>query len=274
MDIQELGTGSENTTGSPVLIRVETPNERRNRLQREYRRDNYASVRESEKRSQLKHADAKKAYMVQWRRENMDKRRETSRRFYWANREKRLADSRNRRINQRAKFSEQRKRLYQLNKTKINAACDKWWKDHPEKAREKYLKYLPRRQALRKHRRLTEPQEKIKDACRNRMGTLLRRAKIKKIERTFDFIGCTPSFLKEFLESKFTLGMSWENHGTFWEIDHVIPVSLFNLVDEVERRKAFHYTNCQPLEKMANRMKGNRLPISSPPLTPISTHGF
>jgi 5-methylcytosine-specific restriction endonuclease McrA len=53
--------------------------------------------------------------------------------------------------------------------------------------------------------------------------------------------------------------MNWDNHGKYWEVDHVIPRSSFNLYDEKERKQCFHYTNLQPLTKKANRVKSNKI---------------
>ena len=42
--------------------------------------------------------------------------------------------------------------------------------------------------------------------------------------------------------------MSWTNYGKFgWHIDHIIPISKFNLNIRSELLKAVHYTNMQPL---------------------------
>ena len=62
-----------------------------------------------------------------------------------------------------------------------------------------------------------------------------------------DLIGCTSDELKNYLESKFLPTMTWDNYGKYWHIDHIIPCSLFNLIDEEEQKKCFHYTNMQPL---------------------------
>jgi len=52
-------------------------------------------------------------------------------------------------------------------------------------------------------------------------------------------------------------GMSWDNYGTDWQIDHIIPIKYDNpsLEDVIER---LHYTNTQPLHATENMAKGNR----------------
>jgi len=49
--------------------------------------------------------------------------------------------------------------------------------------------------------------------------------------------------------------MNWENHGKLWEIDHIIPITRFNLLDPEEQKKAFHFSNTQPLNWRENRKK-------------------
>lgn len=50
------------------------------------------------------------------------------------------------------------------------------------------------------------------------------------------------------LESKFRPGMTWENRGKKgWHIDHIKPLSAFDLTDPGQVSDACHYTNLQPL---------------------------
>jgi hypothetical protein len=63
------------------------------------------------------------------------------------------------------------------------------------------------------------------------------------------------AFLKGYLAGKFKDGMTWENHGE-WHIDHIKPCASFNLLDEGEQKKCFHYTNLQPLWASENLSKG------------------
>ncbi len=62
-------------------------------------------------------------------------------------------------------------------------------------------------------------------------------------------------FIKEWLESKFTQEMSWENYGSYWVVDHLVPLRLFNLYDENELKICWNYRNLMPLLKEDNLKK-------------------
>lgn len=69
-------------------------------------------------------------------------------------------------------------------------------------------------------------------------------------------LGCSILELKIWIESKFEPGMTWENHG-MWHLDHIRPLSKFNLMDREEFLKACNYTNLQPLWAKDNIRKSN-----------------
>jgi hypothetical protein len=71
-------------------------------------------------------------------------------------------------------------------------------------------------------------------------------------------IGCSLQELAGILESKFKLGMTWGNHGS-WHIDHIIPCSHFDLTQLEEQKKCFHFSNLQPLWAIENIVKSNKL---------------
>jgi len=80
-----------------------------------------------------------------------------------------------------------------------------------------------------------------------------------KTKTTLNLIGCSWEDLKLYLESKFQIGMSWDNYGYYgWHIDHIIPVSNFDIENLEELKKCMHYTNLQPLWMSDNLKKGNR----------------
>lgn len=91
------------------------------------------------------------------------------------------------------------------------------------------------------------PEAKIRRSLHNRLNKIVKYKAIRIYDRAIDFLGCTPLELKSYLESKFLPTMSWENHGSLWHIDHIIPCAHFDLTKEEDQKKCFHYTNLQPL---------------------------
>jgi hypothetical protein len=72
----------------------------------------------------------------------------------------------------------------------------------------------------------------------------------------YNFIGCTPIELKNYLESKFTEGMTWNNRGYYgWHIDHIIP--LCNAPNQEQLYTLCHFTNLRPLWRKDNLTKRN-----------------
>lgn len=69
-------------------------------------------------------------------------------------------------------------------------------------------------------------------------------------------LGCSALELKIHLESKFTTGMTWDNYGE-WHINHIKPLSKFNLSNKEELQEACKYANLQPLWAKDNLAKGS-----------------
>jgi hypothetical protein len=92
-------------------------------------------------------------------------------------------------------------------------------------------------------------QFKLKVRLRLRLLDALRKDNITKNHSALLLIGCSIEEFKNHLESMFLNGMSWENHGIIWEIDHIKPCSSFDLINIDQQLECFNYKNHQPLFK-------------------------
>lgn len=118
-------------------------------------------------------------------------------------------------------------------------------------------KKIEKNKEYEKKRKLTDPEFKLVKTLRTRIGTALRKQNSNKNNTTNKLLGCSISFLKTYISEKFKDGMTWDNHGE-WHIDHIKPCASFNLLDNQEQKKCFHYTNLQPLWASENLSKGCR----------------
>lgn len=87
----------------------------------------------------------------------------------------------------------------------------------------------------------------------------MKRQSRNKVDCTLSLTGCTREYLKEYLEPQFKEGMTWENYGSVWHIDHIIPCCAYKLTDEKEQYKCFNYRNLQPLFGAENEIKGGKI---------------
>lgn len=62
--------------------------------------------------------------------------------------------------------------------------------------------------------------------------------------------------LKQHLELQFESNMTWSNYGSYWEIDHIIPINTFNITGYDHNFKiCWSLMNLRPLEKITNRKR-------------------
>jgi len=126
----------------------------------------------------------------------------------------------------------------------LRAATNAWRIKNPEKVR------------AYKQKRLQDPTYKLLERYRTRVWWALKRN--QKSAATQTLLGCSVEALREHLQAQFRPGMSWENYGPAWHVDHRIPCAKFDLSDPQQQRECFHYTNLQPLFAAENLSKGDR----------------
>jgi len=128
----------------------------------------------------------------------------------------------------------------------------------------KKKEYLSRPEVKRhrnqKHKNLlrTNPQFALASRARSRISMAMKRLGGKNGNKTKDLIGCSFEFLKQHIESQFREGMAWDKPNSF-HIDHIRPLSSFDLTDPEQQKAACHWTNLQPLYPEENLRKGSKI---------------
>jgi hypothetical protein len=118
-------------------------------------------------------------------------------------------------------------------------------------------KVLRQRKGYARRRERVDPLFKLERRLRTRLYLAVRR-QIGR-QRVQKDIGCTLEELRAHLEAQFRDGMTWDNHGTVWEIDHIYPLSKIDLSTEEGQHRANHFSNLQPLLVAENRRKAARV---------------
>lgn len=138
------------------------------------------------------------------------------------------------------------------NKERLSESKTKYYHEN----KERILKYSTDYHRLRK---LEDNNFRLRCNTRKRVYDAVRG--ICYSSQTQAIFGCSRDEFLNYLESKFYGGMNWDNYGNngIWEVDHIIPISNYDLTDLSQLRLALHYTNCQPLLIKENRSKFNKV---------------
>ncbi len=135
---------------------------------------------------------------------------------------------------------------------KAKLASKEYSKRMRPKIRERYRGYEKRYHA-------SNPMAKIAKLCRNRIRDGMRKSNVKKWAKSVILLGCSFDFFKKWIEAKWKAGMTWENWGIAWHVDHVLPVKSFDLSTLAGQLQCFRFSNTQPLWKEENFSKGSKL---------------
>ena len=117
------------------------------------------------------------------------------------------------------------------------------------------------RESNRQRKRREDPLYKFKDAIRNTIRRAMKTKGNKKNSKSWELLGCTFDEFRKYIEDKFELWMTWDNHGNpidgiiepdkSWDLDHIIPMASAKTEEEIIRLN--HYSNFQPLCSYINR---------------------
>lgn len=134
-----------------------------------------------------------------------------------------------------------------------NASGPKKWAMFKEKHKEEIEQKKKERELINQGKRVLA---KIARSIRARIrDNVIRKSEGSSIR----LLGCSIAFFRDYIESKFEEGMSWDNYSYYgWHLDHIVPCVMFDMSNDDNIKKCFHYTNYQPLWRRDNQSKGGR----------------
>jgi len=191
--------------------------------------------------------------------QNRDKIKNSARQYWLKNKEKVSANSRAYYYLNREKYLQARRDYYRNNLQKEKQNRKKYWESNREKMTTRCKRYSQNHRSEISTGELSRYRNDLVFRLRKNLRNRIRQA-LKKNQKSGSAVrdlGCTIDQLKQHLESRFNLGMTWDNYGQ-WHIDHIKPLASFNLTDREQFLRACHYTNLQPLWAKDNREKWDR----------------
>jgi len=107
--------------------------------------------------------------------------------------------------------------------------------------------------AYTRTRRRTDPSFRLVDNMRSALRGALKGA--YKPSRTMEAVGCTIAELWVWFEGQFKDGMTRENYGSVWHVDHYYPLAKADMTDTVQFRAVWNYRNLRPEFGVENKSK-------------------
>lgn len=149
-----------------------------------------------------------------------------------------------------AKMRERNPEYYEKNRDRVKAQTSRYQSENSAKRNAYKIEWMRLRKA-------NDPQYAALTIMRKMVTRTCDRIKVnrREIGRTVQALGYTALEFKFHIETLFTDGMTWGNHGQ-WHVDHIKPLSRFNLTDPEQRRAANSLDNLQPLWAAENMSKG------------------
>jgi hypothetical protein len=197
-----------------------------------------------------------------WRLANKEQRKKYKQQYYINNKES---------IDQRKKewieenkeyVSQLDKDRYILDKTRINKRNNDYYQKNRVAIRaprnKKRLENLELFRQKDREYKATHPKLRMIMGLRKKVYNFLNSGK-----EYSELLGCDKETIYSWIGFNLQLSddenMTEENYGSYWHLDHVIPVAKFNNDDDEHKKYCFHWSNLMPLEKSKNLSKSKKI---------------
>lgn len=144
-------------------------------------------------------------------------------------------------------------------------------KQYYEKNKEKYNKQIVEYQ---KKKIKTDSIFHFYKQMRCKIYIVMKMRKIEKDKRTLEYIGCTTEFFQKWMEFQLYDGMTLENYGKIWHVDHTKPIASFDLTKDDQCKECFSWKNCRPFLAHKNIQKSTSYQPFDSVLQELKAHFF
>lgn len=183
--------------------------------------------------------------------------------YYQTNKEKKLQKNKQWYLNNKIDRNIQQQEYYYLNKDKIKIIKQIYNKQNyiniSLRKKQYYLnnksKILLYAKKYKKNKYNIDINYKLSERLRNRIYNIIKNN--QKVGSAVRDLGCSIEDFKKRIEMLWLPNMSWQNYGQ-WHLDHIIPLSSFDLTDRSQFLLACNFRNIQPLWAKDNLKKGKK----------------
>ena len=194
---------------------------------------------------------------------NREKFRENGKRFYENNKEKVLEQKKQWYENNKERIREQRRQFRENNREEILERQRQWRENNREYQKQWYEnnkeEILERQRQYLNQRRKNDPKHRLRMNISVAFYHFLKGGKNKPTSEYLKQCGYTREELMKHLEDQFDQNMTWDNYGSYWHIDHIIPQSVFEPTNDQHLKWCWSLENLRPMEASENMSKNNRI---------------
>jgi len=228
---------------------------------KQYNKQRYQDNKEHKKQQSKQWSKDNPEYGKQWYQDNKEHKKQQSKQWYQDNKEHRKQWYQD----NKEHCTQRSKQWRKDNKEHCTQRSKQWRKDNPEHSKQWHKDNPEYNKQYMKTRYQTDPIFKLNQTMRLVIWRSLKTNTLSKNGIHWeDLVGYNLGDLKSHLEQQFDLNMNWDNHGSYWHIDHIIPLSslTFDSVEHDNFKLLWGLGNLQPLFDSENRSKHNKILIN------------